>query len=46
MNRVKGDKDGEYRTIKAPYDQKVKDWIVAKYGDQVVEILNEKLAAA
>jgi len=41
--RVKGDPDGEYRQIKAPYGPKVVDYIFGKYGGPNVEILNETL---
>jgi hypothetical protein len=41
--RIKGDKADVWRTIKAAFSKRVKDFIVGKYGDQVDEILNEKL---
>lgn len=34
--------EGEYRTVKAPWSQRVKDFLVNKYGDDLGEILNEK----
>lgn len=43
--RLKGDKEGNYRTVKHVFDQKVKEFIVKKYGDQLLEILNETLPA-
>jgi hypothetical protein len=39
---VKGDPDGEWRTLKGKYCQSAKDWIMNKYGDKVKEILNER----
>ena len=42
---LKGDPEGEYRTVKAPYSPKVKAFIVGKYGDKVTEIVNERYAA-
>ena len=44
--RLAGDKEGEYRTVKAAYDARVKEWMAGKYGDKVVEVLNDKYAAA
>jgi len=43
--RLEGDKEGEYRTVKAAYDERTKAWMKATYGDAVVEVLNEKYAA-
>lgn len=40
--RIKGDKEGSYRVIKAPYSRQVKDIIVARFGrDKAEVILNE-----
>lgn len=39
---LKGDEGGHYRTVTAPYGEKVKDFITEKYGDQVEEIINER----
>ena len=39
---VKGDKEGEFRTMKMVYSPKAKAVIIAKYGNQIDEILNEK----
>jgi hypothetical protein len=33
--------DGEYRTVKMPWSQQVKDYLVGKYGADLDEILNE-----
>lgn len=41
--RVKGDKADEWRTIKAAFSKRVKDYIVSKYGDQLEAIMNESL---
>lgn len=41
--RLKGDKDGVWRTINAQFNDDVKNFIAKKYGDKVVEILNETL---
>jgi hypothetical protein len=43
---LKGDKEGEWRTVRAPFSPKVKDFIVGKYGDAVSEIVNETLATS
>jgi len=43
--KLKGDAEGSYRTVKAPYGPKVKAFIMDQYGDKVVEILNERFAA-
>jgi hypothetical protein len=43
--RWKGDAEGEYRTFKAKYSPKVKEAITAKFGDQIVEIVNERFVA-
>jgi hypothetical protein len=44
--RVKGDQKGEYRTVKAPFSKRVKDYLTAKYGTSIEEIYNEKLVPA
>lgn len=36
--------DGEYRTVKAPFSEKVKNYLVNKYAQDLGEILNEQLA--
>jgi hypothetical protein len=43
--RWKGDEEGEFRTFKAKYSQKVKEAIEAKFGNQIVEIVNERFIA-
>jgi len=43
--RLKGDKEGAWRTVNAPYDARVKAWVEKKYGDKVEEILNERFVA-
>ena len=40
--RIKGDKPDEWRTIKAIYSPKVKEFITNKYGDKVESILNDQ----
>ena len=40
---VKGDKAGEYRTIKSDYTPKVRDHLHRKYGENLIEILNERI---
>jgi hypothetical protein len=37
------DKPGEYRTISKPFEPKLKEWLISKYGNDV-EIINEKVA--
>lgn len=39
---LKDQKEGEYRTVKAPFCKKVKDFVVNKYDDQVEYFLNER----
>lgn len=34
--------DGEYRTVKAPFSEKVKAYLVNKYSETLGEILNEQ----
>jgi hypothetical protein len=41
--RLFGDAKGEWRTVKAPFDAKVKAWLVAKYGDNLERIANESI---
>jgi len=36
-----GDKADSWRTVKAPYTDKVKEFLVGKYGDKLVVIANE-----
>lgn len=43
--RLKGDALGVWRTIKAPFDAKVKAHITAKHGDKVERIANEDIEA-
>jgi hypothetical protein len=43
--RVKGDPEGEYRTIKTEWGPAIEAHLAKKYGDDMLEILNEKLAA-
>lgn len=40
--RLKGDKPGEYRTIKANYSLKVAEHLREKHGESLEEILNER----
>ena len=40
---LKGDKEGEYRTIKVPFSPEMKAKVVAKYGDKVEFFLNERI---
>lgn len=35
-------KVGEYREVKSPYSDRVKEYIVNKYGNKLVEIINER----
>ena len=42
--RVKGDQKDECRTVKAPYSEKVKEFLKKKYGDSLEEIVNERFA--
>jgi hypothetical protein len=44
--RLKGDKADEWRTMKldgGKYTKRQKEYLVKKYGDQIEEILNEKI---
>lgn len=43
--RLKNDPEGSWRTIKAPYSDRVREHIVRKYGNRVEEIANERYAA-
>lgn len=43
---LKGDEDGSFRTIKAPYTTAVQNHILKKYGDRVQTILDEHAAYA
>ncbi len=40
--KLKGDREGEYRTVKVPFGPEVKDRMVGKYGDRIEYFLNEK----
>lgn len=41
--RLKGDADGEYHKFKYPYNDAMKKHLKDKYGDTVIEILNETM---
>jgi hypothetical protein len=43
--RLKGDEEGHWHTVKALYSGKVKQYLVAKYGDKVECIANEGVPA-
>ena len=43
---LKGDEEGRYRTIKAKYEPKVAKHVREKYGDKLVEIVNERFLKA
>ena len=43
--RLQGEADGKYWVLRMPYGPDAKAWIQAKYGDKVVEIINETIAA-
>jgi hypothetical protein len=43
--RFKSDGEGEFSTFKSKYSPKVKEALKAKYGDQIVEIVNERFVA-
>jgi len=45
MFRTSDQKSGEWFTIKSPFSPAVKDHLVKKYGDKLVEIANEKLTS-
>jgi hypothetical protein len=40
--RLKGDNEGEYRSYKHPYSDVMEKMLREKYGDTIIEILNEK----
>ena len=42
--RIKGMKEGEWKTVNHPFEPRVKDFIVKKYGKKVDFILNEAMA--
>jgi len=44
--RLKGDPEGSWLIIKAPFSDRVREHIARKYGDRVEEIANERYAAA
>jgi len=39
---IKGEPEGDFRTVKSPFSKKIKEFIINKYGDQVEYILNER----
>lgn len=39
--RLKGDEKGRWRTVKAPYSERVKQYLTLKYGDKIESIANE-----
>lgn len=41
--RLKGDEQGAWRTIKAPFDSKIKAFLVQKYGETIDRIANEEV---
>ena len=43
--RLKGDAEGNYRTVRAPYSDAVRDYLRGKYGDRIEAIANEHVAA-
>lgn len=43
--RIKGDEEGEYRKFRYPYNDAMKKHLRDKYGDTVVEVLNETILA-
>jgi len=43
--RLKGDEEGRWRTVKALYSGKVKQYLVAKYGDKIECVANEWVPA-
>jgi hypothetical protein len=43
MFRLKGTPRGEWKTVKAPFGQKVKDFLINKYGDNIECIANEDI---
>ncbi len=44
--RLKGDKKGEWRIVKAPFDAKVFTFLQTKYGPQLENVANQNLEAA
>ena len=42
---LKSSVEGDCYTIKHPYDERVKDHLNNKYGDDLVEIINERFIA-
>ena len=43
--RIKGDPKDQWRMIKAPYNEQVKQFIASKYGDTLEEVVNSRFAA-
>jgi hypothetical protein len=43
--KLKDDAEGQFRTIKATLDQRVRDFLAKKYGDRLDYILNDRLTA-
>jgi hypothetical protein len=41
--RLEGDPEGAYRSVQAPFSQKVKSFLSQKYGASVIEIANERI---
>jgi len=41
--RLKGDKEGEWRTIKNQFCDRVKNYITKTYGNELLEIANERV---
>ena len=37
--RVRGDKEGAYRTLKKPYSESIQNHLDTKYGDSIIEIV-------
>ena len=42
---LKGDPKNSYMTVKAPYSERIKTFIIEKYGDKVQTIVNETINA-
>ena len=42
--RLVGDEKDSYRTLRVPIDDRARAWLKNKYGDKVVEIINDTLA--
>lgn len=40
--RLKGDAEGEFRTFKCKYSPRIKVQVEAKFGDKLLEIVNER----